>query len=279
MAMLPCFVYAISLTLILCGVGVSSGDISVGHVDNLDLGQPAINGQLINRIGYSLIYADKHEQAVWVSYKLTRHELSQKVARRKDNFRKDTEIISGSATKEDYAGSGYDRGHLAPAGDMTWSAQAMSESFLLSNITPQVPSVNRGIWRKLENQVRAWAVEYTEVYVITGPILKPNLFAICGHLRDSDSPGLKIGTNQVEVPRGYYKIIVDFFGPEIKAIAFMVPNRTPGTSHLFYSLKSYATSIDTIEALTNIDFLNKLPENVQEGLESNIQTSQWSTTP
>ena len=89
--------------------------------DNLDLGIPSRDGQLVDRTGYAFLYSERHEQPLWVSYKLTKAEVQNKVAKRKDNFRLDPAIKTGSAILADYKGSGYDRGHLAPAGDMAWS--------------------------------------------------------------------------------------------------------------------------------------------------------------
>jgi len=224
--------------------------------DNLDLGIPSGEGQLVNRTGYAFLYSEKHEQPLWVSYKLTKAEVQNKVVKRKDNFRLDPVITTGSAILADYKGSGYDRGHLAPAGDMTWSKKAMSESFFLTNMSPQVPALNRGMWRILEEQIRKWALKEQELYIITGPIIRPNYKTI--------------GPNKVTVPQWYYKIIVDYHQPEIKALAFMIPNRKPQKS-----LQSFAVSIDKLEEVTRLDFLNLLPQRVQEQLESKVNLSQW----
>ena len=124
-----------------------------------DLSPRPINGeQLVTHLGYSLSYNEKHEQANWVFYELTIDEVLGSI-KRKDQFRADPNIKTGSASLSDYKRSGYDRGHLAPAADMKWSSKAMSESFFMSNMSPQTPSFNRGIWKKLENLVRKWAVE------------------------------------------------------------------------------------------------------------------------
>ena len=224
--------------------------------DNLDLGTPSRDGQLVDRTGYAFLYSEKHEQPLWVSYKLTKAEVQNKVAKRKDNFRLDPVIKTGSAILADYEGSGYDRGHLAPAGDMAWSKETMSESFFLTNMSPQVPGLNRGMWRILEEQIRKWTRKEKELYIITGPIIRPNYKTI--------------GPNKVTVPQWYYKIIVDYHEPEIKALAFMIPNRKPQKS-----LHSFAVSIDKLEEVTQLDFLNLLPQKVQEQLESKVNLSQW----
>jgi len=87
---------------------------------------------------------------------------------KRSNAFPDYNVPEGSATNVDYQGSGYDRGHLAPAGDMSWSSQTMEESFFYSNMSPQVPGFNRGIWERLEDQVREWAIENQDIYVVTG---------------------------------------------------------------------------------------------------------------
>ena len=129
--------------------------------DNLAAGYPLAStcDYIRSYTGFDLGYNEKYEQASWVAYVLTREEVESGMINRTDNFRVDTSISTGSANLADYRGSGYDRGHLAPAGDMKWNATAMSESFLMSNMSPQTPSFNRGIWRSLESRVRVWAIE------------------------------------------------------------------------------------------------------------------------
>tara|TARA_B100000809_G_C15122450_1_gene524864 strand:- start:1803 stop:2588 length:786 start_codon:yes stop_codon:yes gene_type:complete len=234
--------------------------LSVWSNDNLDLGIPSTEGQLVDRTGYAFLYSEKHEQPLWVCYKLTKLEVLNKVAIRKDNFRLDPVIKTGSATLADYRGSGYDRGHLAPAADMAWSKQAMSESFFLTNISPQVPALNRGMWRILEEQIRKWAVEEQELYIMTGPIIRPNYKTI--------------GSNKVTIPQWYYKVVVDYHQPVIKAIAFIIPNRKPQKS-----LRSFAVSIDKLEEMTQLDFLDKLTTEQQQQLESTVDLSKWKLSP
>ena len=223
------------------------------------MGIPSTNGQLVDRVGYAFLYSERYEQPLWVSYKITRDEVQNKVAERKDNFRLDPLIKTGSATIADYKSSGYDRGHLAPAADMAWSKQAMSESFFLTNMSPQVPSLNRGMWRVLEEKIRHWVLKEKELYIITGPIIRPGY--------------MTIGPNKVAVPQWYYKIIIDYHQPQIKAIAFMIPNQKPQKS-----LQDFTVNIDKIEEVTQLDFLNFLPNRVQIELESKLDLSLWELT-
>ena len=225
--------------------------------DNLDLGIPSHNGQLVDRIGYALLYSEVYEQPLWVSYKLTKDEIQNEVSKRTNNYRVDPYIETGSAILSDYEGSGYDRGHLAPAADMAWSEKAMSESFLLANISPQVPSLNRGIWRVLEEKIRKWVLKEKELYIITGPIIQPN--------------HKTIGLNKVAVPQWYYKIIIDNYQPEVKAVAFIIPNRNTNNK----PLSSFVVSIDQIEKKTNLDFLSQMSERLQHVIESKVNLSEW----
>lgn len=212
---------------------------------------------IIERPCYTIRYNEIHEQAMWVAYKLEADSLAQETFKRKDDFRKDPRVRTGSAELSDYKGSGYDRGHLAPAADFSYDEFALSQSFYMSNMSPQNPSFNRGIWRKLESQVRDWAKENTEIYVITGPVLENNLKAI--------------GDNQVSIPNYYYKVILDIQKPGIKAIAFLMPNE--GSSN---ALNSFEVSIDRLEELTKLDFFPTLPDELEGYLESGSAAKDWN---
>lgn len=204
--------------------------------------------QIIAYTAYALSYSEEHEQAQWVIYFLTRERLGGPVERT-DDFRPDPDVATGSASLADYRGSGYDRGHLAPAGDMTWSATAMSESFFMSNMSPQKPGFNRGVWKRLESLVRFWAVENEEIYVVTGPVLSDGLPTI--------------GPNKVSMPRYYYKVVLDYKEPEIKGIGFILQNESSSAS-----LQGFAVTIDSVEVFTGIDFFPGLPDDVEDRVEA-----------
>ena len=121
--------------------------------------------QIVHHTYYSLSYSEEHEQPEWVFYEI-KNERILGLVQRANNFRKDDKISSNSSSLHDYKGSGYDRGHLVPAGDMSFSSTAMSESFLMSNMSPQYPSFNRGVWKKLESLVRKWGTTKS-IYVAT----------------------------------------------------------------------------------------------------------------
>jgi endonuclease G, mitochondrial len=214
-------------------------------------------GCLVCHKGMVICYDEKHEQARWVAYRLTAEMCNNNGEERSNNFRTDPDVKTGSASPDDYKKSGYDRGHLCPAGDMGWDEQTMSESFYMSNMSPQVPAFNRGIWKTLETDVRAWAKQNKEIFIVTAGILTDSLPSI--------------GTNRVSVPSYYYKVILDVHAPEFKAIAFVMPNQGSKVP-----VWKYAVSIDSVEHLTGIDFFPALPDYLEKDLESQIDISLWN---
>lgn len=225
-------------------------------IPRLEIPKADIDASVISHTGFSLVYNETHEQASWVAYELTR-EKTAKGVERTDKFLPDPKVITGTATNKDYEKSGYDRGHLAPAADMSWSETAMAESFYFSNMSPQLPGFNRGVWKRMEEQVRLWAVENEKIYVITGPIL---------------SDGLKtIGENNVSVPDYYYKVILDYSFPDVKGIGFIFPNESSSSS-----LQHFAISIDSVEILTGIDFFPSLPDVHEYLIEKTLCIPCWT---
>ena len=218
----------------------------------------AANTEIIQHTHYTLSYIEHHEQAEWVYYRLTKdRRMTEPRVERTDNFRPDPNVSTGSAQLEDYKGSGYDRGHLCPAADMAHSELAMSETFFMSNMSPQSPSFNRGIWRSLESDVRDWAVASDTLHIVTGPILQNKQYPT-------------IGPNNVTIPDYYYKALLDIAGPDHKAIAFILPN-TKGE----HDILDYAVTIDSLETLTNIDLFHELPNDLETQLEKTIDVQKW----
>ncbi len=212
--------------------------------------------QIVRHAGYSLQYDEGNEQAKWVAYQLTSAETIKRF-KRTDNFAPDPVIATGSATDLDYRRSGYDRGHLAPAADMGWSSQTMIESFYYSNMSPQIPGFNRGIWKRLEEQVRSWAVELDTIYVVTGPVLTGKMSYI--------------GPDHVAVPNYYYKAILYMRGKDARMLGFVMPNRASRNS-----LDDYAVSVDSIEKLTGLDLYAGLQNAVEASLENTVCIACWN---
>ena len=194
--------------------------------------------QIVKHTYYTLSYSEKFEQAEWVAYELKKEYLKNNDFKR-PYFIEDPKVSTGSADWRNYKKSGYDKGHLCPAGDMEFSEDAYNDTFYTSNISPQKHDFNSGIWNRLEQKTRYWAGKYNDIYIVTGGILK-----------DSDK---KIGTEKVAVPKYFYKIIVAKSGKEHKAIAFLVPNQDSDKS-----LYDFVVPIETLESMTGIDFFPNL---------------------
>jgi endonuclease G len=150
--------------------------------------------QIIKHDYYTLSYNEKYEQAEWVAYELKKSYVRSSNFDR-PYFIEDPKVKTGSADWRNYKRSGYDKGHLCPAGDMEFAVNAYNDTFFTSNISPQKHDFNGGVWNRLEQKVRYWATKYDGVYVITAGVLQPNLKTI--------------GQEQVLVPNYFYKILLD----------------------------------------------------------------------
>lgn len=171
--------------------------------------------------GYSAKFDPATKTPIWVAERLTRDEMLTTPDERTNDFRPSPDVpAKAQASLADYKGSGFDRGHMAPAADQTGRApNAMSESFYLVNMVPQVgPNQNRGIWADIESQVRRWAKERGELIVVTGPVYKAQNY----------EENIKIGRSGVSVPEGLYKVVLD--PNTMESAAFLVPNRQVVTS-------------------------------------------------
>jgi endonuclease G, mitochondrial len=215
---------------------------------------PVSTGQIVKHKCYTLAYSEENEQAFWVYYILTSENFN-KTQDRTDNWRVDTLITTGSATTSDYTGSGYVKGHLCSAASMTQNYTAMSETFYMSNMSPQKTEFNDGIWKKLENQEKNWVENYKKVWVITGPIFINNI----------DTIGK---TNRITVPGSFYKVI---FNGENQMIGFIIPNEKSSAA-----LTAFAFPVDTIERRTKINFFPGLPDCIEFRLEAKYDLAYWN---
>lgn len=226
-------------------------DAAIEPIVEINL-EPVSSGQIVRHTYYSLAYSEENEQASWVYYELSSEDLNGTQSRT-DDFRADPAISTGSSSLNDFKSSGYDRGHLCPAADMNRNKIAMSESFFLSNMSPQMPGFNRGIWSVAEDQVREWTLKYQKLYVVTGPVFQNNIGTI--------------GLNEVTIPGYYFKIIFD--GKD-HMIGLILPHASSTQS-----LDQFVVSIDQIEQQTGIDFFKGLDDQLEKNLEGGVSTSGW----
>lgn len=214
--------------------------------------------QIIRHEGYTVSYNSDYRIANWVAYELTAREARSKKAERSNKFVPDPLVKGATALNEDYMRTGYDRGHLAPAGDMKWSMKAMRESFYLSNICPQDPDLNRGIWKELEEQIRLWASENGSLLVVTGPIITDDL--------------RRLGKNRVGIPKRFFKVVCTQTAGRPEGVGFLFDNRDYGDT----SLRSMMIPIDSVESVTGIDFFPSLPDSIERPMEASVNKSCWS---
>ena len=229
------------------------------------------NEELIEHSAMILVYNEEHEQAMWVAHVINTNIIEGTVSRT-NNFRKDKLIKTGSSEEKDffikttlksgkiiYDGFGYDRGHLAPSADFKWSKKALSESYFYSNMSPQLSDFNREGWAELENFLRSYIYENkVDLHILTGPVLNKKLKKI------------EKSINQISIPEYFYKIAIDL--KNMRAVAFLMPNEK-----LEYPLEYYATSIDSIEGITNLDFNHQLSDSIENYLEVFKDISLWQT--
>ena len=215
---------------------------------------------LIDHSAMALVYDEEHEHAKWVAHIILPAIVNGQIGRTND-FREDPKVTTGTAVKADYWYSGYDRGHLAPSADFRWSKTALSESYFYSNMSPQLPEFNRQSWAALEDRLRRYvAFSREQVYVVSGAILTDDLPKMQNEERE----------NEVSIPELYYKVVVDLEGDDKKGIAYLMKN---GVND--HPVVSYAVPIDSIEALSGIDFFASLDPELQALLESDADYAKW----
>ncbi len=203
--------------------------------------------------GFVVGYSEDRKNPLWVSYKVKKVPDGSISLKRPTKFEVDNRTSSG-VKHDDYTGSGYDRGHMAPnyAISSLYGKDAQLDTFLMSNITPQKPDLNRKLWQRLEEvEIKYFTKLDDEVYVITGPIFDENI-----QLLKSD----------IEVPDAFYKVYAMQKGDDVKMLGFIMPQNVKGNE----GLDKYVASIDEIERLSGFDFFHKLNDEIENKAEAKI---------
>lgn len=208
------------------------------------------------RKGYTVSYNTVTLLPNWVAWRLTAAHTKGNCQRKGIDFTEDDEVPTPRATDNDYRRSGYDRGHMCPAGDNKWDVTAMEQSFLFTNICPQAPQLNRGDWNEMEMACRKWAQKYGEIYIVCGPVLYNRKHTTIGH-------------NKVTVPEAFFKVVLCMKDTP-KAIAFIYKN-TDGNR----PKGDYANSVDEVERITGINFFPSLPDNIERQVEAQCNADDW----
>lgn len=213
-----------------------------------------MNDTLVRYGAFDVHFNSERGIANCALYELVNNELYGTVERGNE-FTADPGV-KGCPLPEDYAGSGFDRGHLVPAGDLKWNGTAMLQSFMLTNVGPMHKALNEGGWAKLEEKVREWTARDSALLVFTGPVVS-----------DGDTT---LASGRVKVPSAYYKVILAPCVRPMRVIAFIYPN-----GHSGGRLQQYAVSVDEVERRTGLDFFPTLPPEEQQRLESPINLGAW----
>lgn len=206
---------------------------------------------------FVLDYNPQRYEPNWASWNLRKSDLGR--VARSGSFREDpslpTELLR--IRPQDYQGSGYDRGHLCPAGDRSSDIEANRSTFLMSNMVPQLPTLNRGPWERLEEQERAWAQAGFDLYIQAGPIFLDAQTTI--------RPG-------VVVPAAIFKIIVLLLpGQGLRGVSMdthVISVLMPNKELLSSSWEDYVATVDAIENVTGYDFLTNVPKEIQAEIEA-----------
>lgn len=194
----------------------------------------------------------------WVAWRLTASHADGKAKRKDAAFTPDERIDeTHRVTTYDYMRSGYDRGHMCPAGDNKWSEKAMRQCFLMTNICPQSHGLNTGDWNEMENQCRRWARQYGEIYIACGPVLFKGKHKRIGK------------AHRVTVPEAFFKVVLCMKGKP-KAIGFIYRNEAGDRpkSH-------YVNTVDQVERITGLDFFSSLPDDIEREVEASASLDEW----
>ncbi|MBP7632715.1 DNA/RNA non-specific endonuclease [Candidatus Ozemobacteraceae bacterium] len=221
---------------------------------------------VLRNTGYVAGYSDSRQNPLWVGYSL---EGSTKGPAGKRPSKFETDLRTQSKVRHDeFTSTGYDRGHLAPNAGIAarLGFEAQRETFLLSNIVPMEPDLNRRVWQKLERlESDVWAPRFGKVWILTGPVFDDDR-ELLGEVNDRDR-----SRSRVEIPDAFYKIVIDEDGQEVRALPFLIPQAVRGTE----APRQFLTSIDRIEQLTGLDFLWALNDPHEDAIEKLIPANTW----
>lgn len=207
--------------------------------------------------GFTVDFNPMNKTPNYVAWVLHDHETEGAIGR-SNKFWTDNEV-EGCPDTRDYSRSGYDRGHMCPAGEQKWSDEAMHHSFVMANICPQKHELNTGAWKTLEDKERIWAKRDSAIVIVAGPIYDTS---------DKET----IGRNKVRVPSAFFKVLLAPFAEPMRAIGFVYPNmKCEG------NMQAYAVSIDDVEKMTGFDFFSALPDDIENDIEASVPFRDWNS--
>ena len=229
------------------------------HKSKIDTPLPLenVSEQRLYRKGYVVSYNKDTKLPNWVAWCLTADHVNGEAKRPGNAWHEDNDVPAPRANYSDYKGSGWTRGHMCPAGDNKWDADAMYETFLYTNCCPQNANLNSGTWNQIEIACRKWAQKYGEVDIVCGPILFRQEHEV-------------IGGNKVVVPEAFFKVIACLNGNHPMGIGFICRN-TDGNR----KKDLYVNSIKQVERVTGMTFFPHLSKKDAERVKSHANLDDW----
>ena len=227
------------------GAPKRTGDVQPADIKVLDRGEFAVG------------WSPSLRRPVWCAYHVTPDVMYQSGQR--PGFAKDKEAAN-SPSPGDYTHSGYDRGHMVPnhAIESRYGTDDQKKTFLMSNIAPQTPALNQGVWRNVEHRIADfWPAKYGEIWVIVGTI--PN------------RRGETLSGTDIEIPGRFYQVIVAQEGMDVRALAVVFDQHVPWREWAARNI----VSIDELEEEAGLDFLPDLPTFIQNPLEAETPSRLW----
>ena len=244
----------------LCAAGlICAGCAFPQDIDTSKLELPALESTdyIVEYEGYISSYNVLTKTPEWVAYELTKDETYGDAIREGKFFSPDERVPLPQPDDYDYRGSGWTRGHLAPAADFRWSDDAMWDTFHFTNCCPQDKDLNEGMWNTLEKKCRTWARKHGSVYIVTGPLVGDNRYGT-------------IGDNNVVVPDAFFKAVLTNDGKRWHTIAFVMQNRSYNEN-----MQKCAMSVDELEKLTGFDFFAALDDTLEAEAEKSYKLNFW----
>lgn len=233
----------------------SSPTIDINDLDKVSIGKK-LPSVLKDYEGFTVSFNPENKTPNYVAWILQGHETEGATAR-SNNFWTDKDL-KGCPDTRDYSRSGYDRGHMCPAGEQKWSDQAMQHSFVMANICPQKHELNTGAWKTLEDKERVWAKRDSAIVIVAGPLYDTS---------DTET----IGNNKVRVPSAFFKVLLAPYATPMRAIGFVYPNmKCDG------NMEAYAVSVDDVEKMSGFDFFSSLPDEIEDDIESVVSFRDWN---
>jgi len=215
--------------------------------------------QILKRMGYTVSYNSTTKNPNWVAWHLTKAHTYGNYKRNEEMFREDSTVSKPRATDWDYYNSRYDRGHMCPAGDNKWSASAIYQSFLFTNICPQNHGLNKYEWNDLEILCRDWARKYGAIDIVCGPIYY------------GKGEQKTIGRNKVWVPDAFFKVVLCRKGNNPKSIGFIYENK--GVKQ---KMSEHIYTVDEVEKITGYDFFPQLDDKIENRIEAKANINDWN---